>query len=173
MVSQADLKVRLYGLRKPPPRAGQQRPARIVSTAPSITEVLFALGLGGRVVGVSSYCRYPEQVTALPDVGSFLRPSTELIARLRPDLVIVNRASNDVARQLAALRLPAMAVDEARSLASIYAMVHEIGRGRRHRRSWRRAGRPAAGTTRPRPRQCRRTADSAKCWSSSAAAPAD
>jgi iron complex transport system substrate-binding protein len=106
----------------------QQRPERIVSTSPSITEVLFALGLGGRVVGVSSYCRYPEQVTRLPDVGSFLRPSPELIARLRPDLVIVNRASTDVARQLAALRLPAIAVDEARSLTSVYAMVREIGR---------------------------------------------
>jgi iron complex transport system substrate-binding protein len=99
-----------------------------VSTSPSITEALFALGLGGRVIGVSSYCRYPAEVASLPDVGSFLRPSTELIARLRPDLVIVNRASTDVARQLTALRLRAIAVDEARSLASVYAMIREIGR---------------------------------------------
>ena len=65
-------------------------PARIVSTSPSITETLFALGLGDRVVGVSTYCRYPEVVKTLPKVGTFLRPDAEVIARLRPDLVIVH-----------------------------------------------------------------------------------
>src|ERR1700720_1534857 len=49
-------------------------PARIVSTSPSITETLFAMGLGDRVVGVSTYCRYPAIVKTLPKVGTFLRP---------------------------------------------------------------------------------------------------
>jgi iron complex transport system substrate-binding protein len=50
-------------------------PSRIVSTSPSITETLFALGLGDRVVGVSEYCRFPPAVLKLPKVGTFLKPS--------------------------------------------------------------------------------------------------
>ena len=54
--------------------AAETPPSRIVSTSPSITETLFALGLGSRVVGVSTYCRYPPEVTTLPKVGTFLKP---------------------------------------------------------------------------------------------------
>src|ERR1700740_850313 len=75
-------------------------PARIVSTSPSITETLFALGLGDRLVGVSTYCRFPPQVLQLPKVGSFLKPDPELIAGLRPDLVIVHEAGNGLDRRL-------------------------------------------------------------------------
>src|SRR5690349_532608 len=67
---------------------------RIVSTSPSITESLFAMGLGDRVIGVSSYCRYPPAVLALPKIGSFIKPDAEKIAVLRPDLVIVQRAKS-------------------------------------------------------------------------------
>ena len=56
----------------------RQSPARIVSTSPSITETLFALGLGDRVVGVSTYCRYPTGVATLPKVGTFLKPDVEI-----------------------------------------------------------------------------------------------
>ena len=73
----------------------QAIPARIVSTSPSITETLFALGLGDRVVGVSTYCRYPPAVAALPKVGTFLKPDAETIARLKPDLVFVHKGPNN------------------------------------------------------------------------------
>ncbi len=63
-------------------------PARIVSLAPSVTETLFALGAGPRVVAVSSYWDYPPQVAQLPKVGSFLTPSVEAIVAARPDVVI-------------------------------------------------------------------------------------
>ncbi len=65
-------------------------PLRIVSTAPSFTETLFAIGAGDRVVGVSTYCHFPAAVDALPRVGSYLQPNIEAIARLRPDLVLVH-----------------------------------------------------------------------------------
>jgi iron complex transport system substrate-binding protein len=104
-----------------------QPPSRIVSTSPGITEVLFALGLGDRVVGVSTYCRYPAAAASLPKVGTFLRPNAELIARLRPDLAVVNRAGNDVARQLTALGIPSHTVDAAQTLADIYAMIRGLG----------------------------------------------
>ena len=61
------------------------QPQRIVSTSPSITETLFALGLGDRVVAVSQHCHYPPEVNGRPRVGSYLRPNVEAIVGLRPD----------------------------------------------------------------------------------------
>lgn len=101
-------------------------PIRIVSTSPSITETLFALGLGDRVVGVSRFCRYPEEATRLPKVGTFLRPDAELIAGLRPDLVIVHAGPNDIERQLGSLRIP-LAIVERGTLPSVYSSIRTIG----------------------------------------------
>ena len=100
--------------------------ARIVSTSPSITETLFALGLGDRVVGVSSFCRFPAEAVRLPRVGSFLKPDSELIARLRPDLVILHTGPNDVPRQLSTLGIRSIAVDRG-TLASVYSSIRAIG----------------------------------------------
>jgi iron complex transport system substrate-binding protein len=63
-------------------------PARIVSLAPSVTETLFALGAGPRVVAVSDFCDYPPEVLALPKIGSFVMPSVEAIIAQHPDVVI-------------------------------------------------------------------------------------
>jgi iron complex transport system substrate-binding protein len=101
-------------------------PARIVSTSPNITETLFAMGLGDRVVGVSTFCRYPEAVMMLPKVGTFLRPDAEMIARLRPDLVIVHAGPHDVVRQLGALGIASVTVDRG-TLPSVYSSIRGIG----------------------------------------------
>jgi len=100
-------------------------PARIVSTSPSITETLFALGLGDRVVGVSTYCRFPPEVEKLPKVGSFLKPDPELIAGLRPDLVVVHEVGNGLDRRLGALRIPFIIVERG-SLASAFSSMRRI-----------------------------------------------
>jgi iron complex transport system substrate-binding protein len=63
-------------------------PQRIVSLAPNITEILFALGLGDRVVAVSNDCDYPAAVLEKNKVGSFWQPNTEAIIAFKPDLVI-------------------------------------------------------------------------------------
>ena len=101
-------------------------PLRHVSTSPSITETLFALGLGDRVVGVSTYCRYPEAALRLPKVGSFMRPDAELIARLRPDLVIVHAGPHTVPQQLSALDVASITVDRG-TLAGVYSSIRAIG----------------------------------------------
>lgn len=85
--------------------SAQQRPRRIVSTAPSITEALFALGLGDEVVGVSRFCDFPAVVQKLPKVGTYLAPDAEAIARLAPDLVILQRISNELTDRLRALHI--------------------------------------------------------------------
>jgi iron complex transport system substrate-binding protein len=63
-------------------------PKRVISFAPSITETLFALGVGERVVGVTRYCNYPLQAKSLPRVGGYTDPNFEMILGLKPDLVI-------------------------------------------------------------------------------------
>ena len=70
-------------------------PKRIVSLVPSLTEALFALGLGSRVVGVTDWCVHPaEAVAALPKVGGTKDASVTAILGLAPDLVIANREEN-------------------------------------------------------------------------------
>ena len=85
--------------------SAQQKPRRIVSTAPSITEALFALGLGDQVVGVSRYCDFPPSVQKLPKVGTYLAPDAEAIARLTPDLVVLQRISGELTGRLQALQI--------------------------------------------------------------------
>ena len=102
------------------------QPRRIVSTSPSITEILFALGLGPQVVGVSEYCRFPAAVKQLPKVGTYLRPNSEQIARLQPDLVILHKLSNDVAARMTALGIRHLEVDRG-GLLNLYTMIEKIG----------------------------------------------
>jgi ABC-type Fe3+-hydroxamate transport system substrate-binding protein len=72
-----------------------QSPQRIVSLVPSLTEALFVLGLGGRVVGVTEWCVHPaDRVAALPKVGGTKNPDLAAIRALAPDLVIANREEN-------------------------------------------------------------------------------
>jgi iron complex transport system substrate-binding protein len=62
---------------------------RIVSMAPNITETLYALGLGDRVVGVTRFCKYPPEAMQKPKIGGHLDPNFEAIVMLKPDLVIM------------------------------------------------------------------------------------
>ncbi len=87
-------------------------PQRIVSTAPAITETLFALGVGSRVVGVSQYCVYPAQAATRPKIGGYLRPDVEAIVALRPDLTIVQYSPAGLAQQLQRMRLPALEISD-------------------------------------------------------------
>lgn len=105
--------------------AGAQ-PRRIVSTTPSITETLFALGLGERVVGVSSFCRYPPQATALPKVGTFLQPNSEIILSLRPDLVIIQRNPINLGGRLEAMKLRVLEVNPADTPDGVYQTIRAI-----------------------------------------------
>src|SRR5206468_12489150 len=74
---------------------------RIVSTAPSVTEILLALGAGDRVVGDTLYCNYPVAAKSKPKIGGYATPNIELILALNPDPVFVNDSQTNV---VAALR---------------------------------------------------------------------
>jgi iron complex transport system substrate-binding protein len=73
----------------------ESAPARVVSLVPSVTESLFDLGAGERVVGVTDYCVHPAgKLASLRRVGGPRTPKLELIRELRPDLIIANREEN-------------------------------------------------------------------------------
>ena len=63
-------------------------PKRLIALAPNLTEILFALGLGDRVVGVTNHCNYPPEARLKPRVGSYIHLNVEQIISLSPDLVI-------------------------------------------------------------------------------------
>lgn len=65
-----------------------KEPQRIISTAPSNTEILFALGLGDKLVGVTNYANYPEEATKVEKIGEMSPLNLEKIASLEPDLII-------------------------------------------------------------------------------------
>lgn len=70
-----------------------QRIERAVSLAPSLTEMIFAIGAGDRLVGVTTYCNYPADATKIAKVGDTQTPNIEAIVALKPDVVFVSTAS--------------------------------------------------------------------------------
>ncbi len=66
---------------------------RAVSLAPNLTENIFAVGAGDRLVGVTTFCNYPEEAKAIAKVGDTMSPNMETIIGLRPDIVFVSTAS--------------------------------------------------------------------------------
>jgi iron complex transport system substrate-binding protein len=102
------------------------QPRRIVSTAPSITEMLYALGLGDRVVGVTTFCHYPPAAARKPKIGNYLRPDLEAIVALRPDLVIAEKSMIRQAISLPRLKLNLLEVDDS-TIAGIYDTIRKIG----------------------------------------------
>lgn len=85
--------------------ASIEHPQRIVSLAPSVTETLFALGFGDRVVGVTTYCNYPPEAQKVTKIGGFMNPSLEVILSQRPDLVIGVNGTTDPSTARALTRL--------------------------------------------------------------------
>jgi len=67
---------------------------RIISLAPSITEILFALGLDGEIAAITNFCDYPDAVMNKPRIGGFVNPNIEKIVSLKPDLIIGIRDGN-------------------------------------------------------------------------------
>jgi iron complex transport system substrate-binding protein len=101
-------------------------PQRIVSLIPATTEMLFAMGAGDRVVGVSSYDQFPPEVERLPKVGGLLDPSVETLLALKPDLVIVYDTQAELRRQLERAGVPMFPYSH-RGLADITATIRSLG----------------------------------------------
>ncbi len=82
------------------PVSAQPAPRRIVSLVPNVTEMIFAIGAGDRLVGVSSFDAYPPDVNRIARVGGLLDPDLERIFALRPALAVIYGSQQDLRRQL-------------------------------------------------------------------------
>lgn len=108
-------------------------PERIVSLSPSNTEILFAVGAGDSVVGITDYCNYPHDFTAwieagnMTSIGNFWQPSTEPIIDLDPDLVLASSASLDAAENLRNLGYKVLVI-EAKTIDGILQDILLVGR---------------------------------------------
>ena len=90
----------------------ERSPTRIVSIAPSNTEMLFALGLDERIAGVDSYSTYPPEATQKPQVGTYLEPDLERVVAAEPDLILATEAHlGTVLPELDALGLPTVVIE--------------------------------------------------------------
>jgi iron complex transport system substrate-binding protein len=87
----AALAAGLSGCGEKTPQPRDKQAARVVSTSPSMTEIVFALGKGGSLVGRSRFCDFPPEALSIPDVGGFADPSVERILALSPTLVCGER----------------------------------------------------------------------------------
>lgn len=104
-------------------------PERIVSMAPNITEILFALGLGGRVVGVTRFCDWPPEARALPKIGGLVDPNVEVVRSLDPDLVIAFRGNPlRLVERIGTLGLPVFVLDIGEGLDALFPLIERIGR---------------------------------------------
>lgn len=101
-------------------------PARIVSTAPSITEMLYALGLGDRIVGVDRFSRYPAEAARKPQIGDYAAPNLETIASLRPTLVIIPTNPVQLRQRLENLKLRVLELNQ-EGIPAIYKSLREVG----------------------------------------------
>lgn len=100
-----------------------------MSLSPALTEILYAVGLGDRVVGVTDYCNYPPEARSRPRIGGYANPSIEAILALRPDVVLVSPGPGNRDAALAVRRVgvrvdivPSETLDEA------IAAIEEVGR---------------------------------------------
>lgn len=100
--------------------------SRVVSLAPSVTETLFALGLGERVVGVSKYSEYPPEAKRKPRVGGLLDPNLEAIVALKPTLVVLLSEFREKISFIEALGLKTLTLEH-RTTRGILESISTIG----------------------------------------------
>jgi iron complex transport system substrate-binding protein len=103
-------------------------PQRIISLAPSITETLFALGLEGRIAGVTDYCNFPEAAKQKPHIGGIINPNLERIIALKPDLLLVTTEANkaEILTQMAKFQIPVFATSP-RSIEGVFQSIRLLG----------------------------------------------
>jgi iron complex transport system substrate-binding protein len=102
---------------------------RVITLAPNLTEVVFAVGAGDRLVGNTTYCDYPEQAKSITKVGDTLHPSLERIIALRPQVVLVSTASQlEVFTQQLQSQNIAVFVTDPHDLDGVFKSIEQIGK---------------------------------------------
>jgi iron complex transport system substrate-binding protein len=102
---------------------------RVISLAPNLTEIVFAIGAGDRLVGRTSYCDFPPEAKAVAEVGDTLNPSLERIIALQPQVVLISTASQlEVFTQQLRNQNIAVFVTDPHDLEGVFRTIDQIGR---------------------------------------------
>jgi iron complex transport system substrate-binding protein len=103
-------------------------PTRIISCAPNLTEALFALGAGPRVIGVTRFCRFPPEAGERPPLGDLYQPNLEAIVAARPDLIVLVPGNRKVLDYFAGRAEPRLLETNAcETIAEIQATIRQLG----------------------------------------------
>ena len=101
---------------------------RVVSLAPNLTEIVFAVGGGDHLVGRTSYCDFPPEAKSIPEVGDTLHPSLERIIALKPQVVLISTASQlEVFTQQLQGQNIAVYVTDPHDLEGVFRSIGQIG----------------------------------------------
>jgi ABC-type Fe3+-hydroxamate transport system substrate-binding protein len=102
--------------------------SRVISLAPNLTEIVFAVGAGDKLVGRTSYCDFPPEAKTLPEVGDTLHPSLERIIALKPQVVLISTSSQlEVFTQQLQNQNIAVFVTDPRDLEGVFRSIQQIG----------------------------------------------
>ena len=101
---------------------------RVISLAPNLTEIIYAVGAGDRLVGNTTYCDYPAEAKSVQKVGDTLQPNIERILALRPNLIFISTSSQLEAftQQLNAHGIPVY-VSDPHDLEGVFRSIHNLG----------------------------------------------
>ncbi len=105
-----------------------KEPERIISVAPSVTEILYEIGAFDKLVGRTDYCDYPANVSEIESIGTLMEPNIEKIAELNPDLVIVStHFAEEAAQQLENLGIKVFVLKAQENFDGLYKTVTQAG----------------------------------------------
>ncbi len=103
-------------------------PKRVVSFAPNLTEMVFALDAGDRLVGRTQRCNVPPEALKVPEIGAYLKPDFERVLASRPDLVLTNRSATrkEIVHRLDLMGIPVFVADT-KTIDGIYSVLRRLG----------------------------------------------
>jgi iron complex transport system substrate-binding protein len=106
----------------------ESEPKKIISVAPSITELVYALGKGDELLGRTDYCDYPAEAESVQSIGSLTDPNIEKIIEIKPDIVIAStHFKDDVAKQLEDLGIKIVVFKDSKTIDGAYESINQLG----------------------------------------------
>lgn len=106
-----------------------KEPTKVISVAPNITETIFAIGAGNKLVGRTNYCDFPVEVKNIPSVGTLTAPNIEKIAELKPDIVVAStHFKPEVAKKLEELGIKVVVLYSQETYEGVYKTIGDMGK---------------------------------------------
>ena len=106
----------------------ESEPKKIISVAPSVTELVYALGKGEELLGRTDYCDYPEEAASVQSIGSLTDPNLEKIIEIKPDVVIAStHFKDDVAKKLQDLGIKIVVLKDSKNIDGAYESINKLG----------------------------------------------